>query len=49
MPNADVMIEAVFLPANPETKDIAIISILLISVISGGLFALYRKRLKEIS
>ena len=49
MPTADVLIEAEFLPANPETKDIAIMAITILTITAGAVFLLNRKKIKEIS
>ena len=40
MPSSDVLIEAVFVPSNPNTKDIAIISVLLLAI-GFGLFMIF--------
>ncbi len=49
MPNADVLVEAEFLPANPETKDIAIVAIAILALAAGAVIILQRKKLKEIN
>ena len=49
MPNADVLVEAVFLPANPETKDIAILTIAILGITAGAVILLNHKKLKEIN
>lgn len=44
MPRADVTIEAVFLPDNPDTTDIAIVSIITIFIIGLAIFISQRKK-----
>lgn len=45
MPNADVVVEAVFLPENPYTADIAIAIIIVLSISLGLLFLRFNKKL----
>ena len=48
MPSSDVLIEAVFVPSNPNTKDIAIIGVLLLAI-GLGLFLIFgTKRIKAL-
>ncbi len=48
MPSSDVLIEAVFVPSNPNTKDIAIIGVLLLAI-GFGLFLIFgTKRIKAL-
>ncbi len=49
MPNADVLVEAEFLPANPETKDMAITIILLIAIFAGMFGLVQLRKTKEMS
>ena len=48
MPSSDVLIEAVFVPSNPNTKDIAIIGVLLLAI-GFGLFLIFgTKKIKAL-
>lgn len=47
MPSSDVTIEVIFLPENPDTKDITII-IFSIFIISGVIFIICNKHLKKV-
>ena len=46
MPSSDVLIEAVFVPENPYTADIAIVAVLLLAIAGGVLLIKGRKNLK---
>jgi len=46
MPSSDVLIEAVFVPENPYTADIAIVALLLVAIAGGILLLVGRKNLK---
>ena len=48
MPASDVIIEATFVPINPNTGDIAILAILLITLSSLVIFALEKRRLNTL-
>ena len=48
MPSADVTIEAVFLPANPETKDLAIALLIMLSIITLVITLIEGKKLKNL-
>ena len=48
MPSSDVIIEATFVPINPKTSDIAILTILLITLSSLVIFALEKRRLNTL-
>ncbi len=45
MPNSDVLIEAVFVPENPYTADIAIVAVLLVAIAGGVLLIKGRKKI----
>ncbi len=45
MPSSDVLIEAVFVPENPYTADIAIVAVLLVAIAGGTLLLIGRKKI----
>ncbi len=48
MPSSDVTIEAVFVPGNPNTTDIAIMGIIIVGILFGAIAVINYKKVKRI-